>query len=186
MLRRGPWLVLAQFVVETFSDALAHQEVSNAGFRSVWLVVRREVRTRHGRHIITQSLFPGYNFVEFNPYHQHWKTIPKLRGVKSILGPTPEKPQPLPKGALEELRARFAAGEMTSAPKPNRITSPLVEGAAVLIDMPGLSDEPLPGICKMSSKECIKVMMSFFGAEREITVSLDRVSLPPTYQRKSA
>jgi len=174
------------FVIETnmMSEALAQSEVSNLGFDVTWLNTRIELRTKNGRRVIITSLFPSYIFVAFDRRQNYWKRIIQCRGVKQILGSTPDKPQPLPAGALDLIRSRFAAGEFSGVePKEKKTEEPkrvlqrrVEEGDLVLVEMGSLGGK-VSGVCTMSAKDRVKVLMEFMGGLRQLEFASSRVTL---------
>ena len=103
--------------------------------------------------------------------------ITQCRGVKCILGFSPELPTPLRDGALELLRERYAAGDFTNPhPQPKIERAKIYEGQRVLVDV---GEKPKLGICKLSRKQSIRVLMEYMGGEREAEFDISRVSPAP-------
>lgn len=155
---------LRQYVIQTnpLEEQIAVDSVGDAGFATTWLATREEIRTPKGRFITKpKPLFPSYIFAAFDVHDGGWKVIARLRGVKRILGSDPMRPTPLPLGAVDQLQARFEAGEFkVRAPEPIRV------GERLAIDV-----GPFAGriaVCTMSKGERLKVLMAVLGDEREI------------------
>ncbi len=157
--------MFSHYVAQTKNaqEALAHDEIRSIGFESIWFSIQEEIRTRHGRHFKTVSLFPNYLFIGFDYKKDNWERIANCRGVQNILGSDPVSPFPLPLGTVEAIRLRFDAGEFSPA-KPVLIE---VEKKP-LLDLETLKVKA--GVSKLSRGERIKVLMTFFGAEREVTI----------------
>ncbi len=72
-------------------------------------------RVRPWRGAVQRSapLFPGYLFLQLDVAlpGAGWRIAASRRGVHCLLGPTPERPMPVPVGIVEQLQARWAAGE---------------------------------------------------------------------------
>lgn len=174
---------LQQFVIETFEmqESLAHREVTNAGYDCTWLKEQKEYRTKHGRRLVTVSFLPSYLFVALDIVHDNWRRIIGLRGVKQILGSTPEKPKALPAGDLDEIIARLAASDTAGVePKdgPKPIRKHLKTDDTVFIDM-GAQRPLVAKFLRMTPKERARVLMEYMGGEREAEFDMARVTLAP-------
>ncbi len=162
-------------------EALAYGEVTKLGFNCTWLKAQEEIRTKHGRRIITTSIFPSYLFVAFDLVHSNWRRLVGRRGVKQILGSSPEKPMALPPGELDRIIGSFSA--LASAPiageEPKELKQQIINaGDTVLIHMGGQA--PIVAKVKLPPvKERIRVLMEFMGGIREATFDMARVTLAP-------
>lgn len=72
-----------------------------------------QVRPWRGQAQRSAPLFPGYLFLQMDVSEvgQRWRLACSRRGVHCLLGPTPERPLPVPVGIVEELVQRWVAGE---------------------------------------------------------------------------
>lgn len=73
--------------------------------------IRQHPRFAHRPHQVQTSLFREYFFTEIDLVADTWHKICSTRGVKRLLGSSPESPTPVPAGGVEELMVRVAAGE---------------------------------------------------------------------------
>lgn len=65
----------------------------------------------------TVPIISGYIFTMFDRDQDRWRSINGTRGVKRILG-DPERPTPVPIGAVEEMMSRWTAGEYEKRAEP--------------------------------------------------------------------
>lgn len=100
------------------ADQVARVELERVGI-AVTLLTRiyespvDQVRPWRGGAQRSAPLFPGYLFLSMDvgAAGARWRLACSRRGVQRLLGPTPERPQPVPVGIVEDLVARWRAGE---------------------------------------------------------------------------
>jgi transcription elongation factor/antiterminator RfaH len=115
------------------------------------------------------SMFPGYLFVRFDPSIDPWRRITNTRGVRSILGTTPERPTPLPTDVIQAiadnataLNARFEAmarARLTGIPL--RVTKGPWAG--------------MEGVCLWHANDRVRLLLSLFGRPTKIEMPVGRV-----------
>lgn len=99
-------------------ERLALMEMQRVGLQAILLTRIYEtaadnVRPWRGQAQRSAPLFPGYLFLQMDvgEVGQRWRLACSRRGVRCLLGPTPEQPMPVPVGIVEELVRRLDAGE---------------------------------------------------------------------------
>lgn len=99
-------------------EQVARGELAKVGIPVIFLTRIYEtgedrVRPWRGSAQRLAPLFPGYLFVSMDvgEVGQRWRVACSRRGVHRLLGPTPERPMPVPVGIVEELHERWVAGE---------------------------------------------------------------------------
>ncbi len=171
--------MLADFVVQTHhnQERRAHDEIGALGYLVTFLTVREEHRTAHGRTIKIVPLFHCYIFVLLDLANHKWEEITNCRGVKNLLGSDPLSPQPLKHGTLWEIKNRFQAEEIKPIivePAPVAFkAAPIAVDQKVIVDAG--SSKPITGICTMSNKDRVRILMEYLGAQREVEMSASRV-----------
>jgi transcriptional antiterminator RfaH len=170
------FMVENDFVVQTHpcSEALAKGNLEAKGFVVYLPTVIEEIRSgrrREQRTTVMAPLFPGYLFVRLSLGDRDWSEIGSAGGVKRML-PNNEHPKPIPDGALDDLRARFDAGEFVRKVSNYRINA----GDAVTVTEGAFQGHT--GVCTVSRGERIKVMLArLWGAlEVEMPVAMVVVS----------
>lgn len=149
-------------------EALAHQSAVDLGFEPYLPTVRVEIRTRLTVTTVLEPLFHGYLFVPFDVSAQQWRKLTSARGVQCVLGAAPDRPTPIPRNALAELKTRFAAGEFNP-----RLPTQIVQGDRVTAIAGPFAGQV--GVCRMARGERLKVLMAMFGGETEIEMRADMV-----------
>lgn len=141
---------------------VAVRELTKAGFATTWLAADDTYTDRHRKtRTLKTSVFPGYLFVEFDVTDERWRMIASRRGVRCILGSDPLRPTALPDGTLDQLRAKFRAGEFKLKPLPG-----VAKGDRVVFEAGPFAG--FGGVVTQSKGERIRVLMDIFGAKREV------------------
>ncbi len=84
------------------------------GFR-VFLPLHLERGVRPGEtHIV--PLFRGYLLVSFDTSTDQWRRIYRARGIAGLIGPTTDRPTPIPVGVIEELLGRTSTRRIVDDP----------------------------------------------------------------------
>lgn len=99
------------------AEQMARGELEKVGIVAVLLTrvyETAEDRSRPWRGQAQRSapLFPGYLFLSMDvgEVGQRWRLACSRRGMHKLLGPTPERPLPVPVGIVEELVDRWRLG----------------------------------------------------------------------------
>lgn len=105
------------FVAQTQvrAELLAMQNLARQGFKAFCPRFRKA--RRHARRLdeILVPVFPGYVFVSFDPNRDPWRSINGTIGVLRLVGTTSNRPQPMPRHAMEAIRARCEGDLMTGS-----------------------------------------------------------------------
>lgn len=117
-------------------------------------------------------LFPGYLFVSFDPNVDQWRCIASTRGIWAILGDTPEKPKPIPHGVVEKFIERTSARRIVDDPGQAR---DVIYQKGDLLRVAGGAFKEFEGVCLMSTKDRVKVLLSLFGRPTEVQVPVNLV-----------
>jgi len=118
------------------------------------------VRARRVEHV--GPLFPGYLFVRFDPGKDQWRRIYRTSGIAGLIGAAVDRPTPVPEGVVEDLARRMA---------PNRIVDDQGHAAIGAGDQATVLEGPWAGwagICTLSSRERVRLLLSVFGREAEV------------------
>lgn len=102
--------------IQPGAEQVARVELAKVGIQAILLTRIYEsppdrVRPWRGGAQRSAPLFPGYLFVNMDLADLGWRKACSRRGVHCLLGPTPLQPTPVPIGIVEELYARWKAGE---------------------------------------------------------------------------
>lgn len=156
------------YVVQTHPchEALAHGNLLAAGFASYLPTVLYEGRTgrrREQRYTTMEPLFPGYLFVTFDLASPRWRTINGIRGVRRILSQDSEHPTPLAVDTLNELGARYAAGEFV-----RNATYGISAGDAVIVSSGAFQGHT--GVCTVSRGDRIRVLLNLLWGALEVNL----------------
>lgn len=162
------------YVVQTHpcSEALAKANLEARGFEVFFATVVEEIRfgrAREKRLTVMAPLFPGYLFVKLDLAQDAWRGVSSARGVKRMLGRDSEHPTPLPRGAVDDLQARFLAGEFVQRARTFAVT------AGDLVRVTEGVFEGHKGVCTVSRGERVKVLLSLLSGS--IAVDLPSVSV---------
>lgn len=167
--------MMRDYVVETTDGSaatmkIATREMIDAGFDTTWLAMDETYTDKFRKtHPLQVPLFPRYLFVAFDVADEGWKRISRLRDVKRLIGAgDPFKPTAMPLGAVDQLKMRFRAGEFKLKPLAG-----IVKGDRVVFEAGPFAGHV--GVVNESLGERLKVLMSLFGAEREVPIRSDMV-----------
>lgn len=97
----GRWHVAA---TKPGRERLACEQLGNQDFEVFLPLLRRTVRARGRLEDRREAYFPGYVFLRFDPDEPGWRAVNSTRGVRRLIM-AGERPLPLPRGFVEQLRA---------------------------------------------------------------------------------
>lgn len=162
------------YVVQTHpcSEVIAKSNLEAHGFEVYLPTVIYEGRTgrlRERRYTVEEPLFPGYLFVRLDLAMDAWRKVCAAKGVRRILGHDGEHPTPLPPTALNDLRARFDAGEFVRRPTTLRV----IAGDTVTIKTGAFQGHQ--GRCTMARGERVRVLLSLLSGAIEAIMPAESV-----------
>lgn len=102
------WNAARWYVAETHprKELTAIEHLARQGFSTFFPRFRkRQIRRQRDETVMTPA-FPGYVFVAFNIAGNGWASINSTRGIKRLVGTTPNKPQAVPDVAISLLKKR--------------------------------------------------------------------------------
>lgn len=162
------------YVVETTDGSAATMKIAmgeliKGGIATTWLAAEETYtdRLRQTR-TLKVSVFPGYLLVELDVDEDAWKYIHDMRGVKRLMCSALGTPIALPIGEVDRIKARFQAGEFKLQPLQG-----VAMGDKVVFEAGAYAGKV--GVVKQSKDERIGVLMTWFGAEREVLIRRDMV-----------
>ena len=171
------WYVLQ---TEPRCERFVLRELAEIGFNAYMpqvLHLCREVPARaQSRHQRTKPIyttrpvpmFPGYVFVSFDRDTSNWRDLCRTMGVKKLFCHGPDKPTPIRLGVIEAFRAGEDERLML------RSSAPLIEaGAIVKIEDGPFADHN--GVCLWNDQTRIRLLVSLFGRETEMTLNRTQV-----------
>lgn len=136
----------------------AYTELTAQGFE-VCLPLHLHRPVGHPERERIVPLFVRYLFIRFDPAETQWRRIYGTRGIAGIISAAPERPTPLPAGAVEGLIARMSARRVVDDPG-------LAEAAQYFTPGDRVRSRAMPelaGVCKLSDGERVSVLLSMFG-----------------------
>lgn len=163
------WYVVS---VEPRTESKAQQALEAAGFSTFLptvLAERIKRRFRWGRwfeEVRRREVvaFPTYVFVCFDVTDTAWRYIPRIAHVRCVMGPTPEKPAPIPHAAMAELMAAAANGAMN----PRQAEALIRTGIAVEVVNGPFANQV--GVCEWADSKRVALSLSLFGRETKVTL----------------
>lgn len=164
------------YVVQTLPcfEAVAKANLEARGFGVYLPTVIEEIRTgrmREKRATVMAPLFPRYLFVRLDLGDSAWRQIASVRGVQRILGNDPERPSPMPDGALGELQARYAAGEFVKRERSFTVSA----GDVIMVNEGVFQGHS--GVCTASRGERVKVLLSLLSGAVEVDLPAKLVAV---------
>lgn len=160
------------YVAETHprKELWAIEHLARQGFATFFPRFRKDPARRQRDGAVLSPAFPGYVFVAFDQAMHGWGSINSTRGIKRLVGPTPNRPQPVPQPAMELLQKRCRDGIMVN------LIDNLKPGNWVRINTGPLANK----IAQIESLDCkgrISVLFEILGSHQVIT--LDRGDVGP-------
>ena len=136
-----------------------------------------EVKEGGERKTKEAKVLPGYVLVRMELSDDTWAVVRNTPGVTGFVG-IDGKPTPLRRSEFDKIMRRTTEGrEAGAAAAPKRTTTTLEVGQAVrvlsgpLADFDGLVSEVMPESGK------VRVMLTIFGRETPVELTLDQVAL---------
>lgn len=156
------------YVVRTRWAAEAQAGVEIAKLGIPVLIPMAYTTRKEGKWMVPVSdgpLFPRYIFAAFNVRDpaSRWPEIYKCRGAVRVLGSHPTNPKPVPYRLIRAIRQR------ERPPGKRRVEAKFKTGQRVRATAGPF--QSFEGICKVSAKDRVKVLLSLFG--RETAVEFD-------------
>lgn len=149
---------------KTRQDERAEEHLQRQGYTCFRATYNRERRLKGQRRIVSESLFPGYLFIQLSP-QDSWSPLRSTRGVSRIVA-FGGYPLPISDALVDELQERDHQAIMTTLFKPGesvRINEgPFAELEAVFLAMEG--------------EERVVLLMNFLQREQRISLPLAGVS----------
>jgi transcriptional antiterminator RfaH len=161
------------FCVQIWSnlDRLAEAGLKQAGFRTFFPQVAKptpeEKRPLEGNWRF-RPLFPGYGFIAFDPECDPWWRATDVFGVAHLFKLTPEKPLPLPVGAVETFIAQ-ADDQGVIYPKI-KDRRRLVKGEVYRVKRGPLAG--INGICSWSTRKRVELLLIMLSG-RSVKTTFD-------------
>lgn len=155
----------------------ACQALESAGFGTFLPMVeetRPKRRVRWGREFIENRkaivcAFPGYLFVSFDVAGMAWRSIHRMDDVGRIISSAAERPIPVGQAAMAVLMAHAYDRTMVTDP-----TADLIEAGAQVRVLDGPFVDHL-GVCQVSRRDRIAIMVSLFGRETLVEMAVHEV-----------
>ncbi len=145
-------------------DARAEEHLQRQGYTCFRSTYRREHLVKGARRVSSESLFPGYLFIQLS-LHVSWSPLRSTRGVARIVG-FGGHPLPISDALVHTLQERDHQGIVTTLFKPGdhvRINDgPFAELEAVFLAMDG--------------DERVVLLMNFLHREQPISLPLSGIS----------
>lgn len=163
------WYVVS---VEPRTEAKVQKALEAAGFGTFLptvLAERIKRRFRWGRwfeEVRRREViaFPTYVFVSFDVTDTAWRYIGRITHVRGVMGPTPEKPAPVPHAAMAALMAAAADRAMN----PRQAEALIRAGIAVEVLNGPFANQV--GICEWADGKRVALSLSLFGRETRVTL----------------
>jgi len=164
--RRPAW-----YVVETQprAERVAQAHLERQRFDSFCPRFRKT--RRHARRVdeIVAPVFPGYLFVAFDRDRDNWTAINGTRGIRRLLGPRAQRPQPMPVAAMEALLARCEGDRM------GKLCPDFVPGDKVRL-LTGPFFDLLAEIETLDDRGRVRVLLDLMGRTTAVTVSASQLA----------
>ena len=145
-------------------EHIAIINLEDQGFQTFLPIYKRR---RKGKWLVG-PLFPGYLFINLNLRDSYWKSVNGTRGVKRIMCMDPESPSPVPTLFMETLMSSEYIEDLEKVFSPG--------------DKLQLTDGPFKGnigVCEVSSKKRVTLLLSILGGQHRVTVDLAKVVMAP-------
>jgi transcriptional antiterminator RfaH len=155
----------AWYVLQTKprAEAWACEQIVEQGFDTLLPQFHKRHRIRGVLVDVIFPAFPGYAFVKFDAWSDHWEPIASTRGVNRLLCNADGVPRSLPADVARLLVARFGSGPLESLDAAMQVIK-----AGMHLRVKKGPFENLVGECSWSKAGRVKIMLSLFGTERAI------------------
>jgi transcription elongation factor/antiterminator RfaH len=161
----------AWYVVETHSRAerVAQSHLERQGFPSFCPQFRKT--RRHARRVdeIVAPVFPGYVFAAFDRDRDNWTAINGTRGVRRLVGPCANRPQPMPTVAMEALLARCDGDRMA------RLCPSLEQGRKVRV-LTGPFADLLAEVHALDGRGRVQILLDILGGKASVAISVAQLA----------
>jgi transcriptional antiterminator RfaH len=149
------------------SRALWH--LTNQGFGAY--LPRYLKRRTHARRteMVSAPLFPGYLFVDMDVAATRWRAIRSTVGIRHLIC-RGDAPVPVPKGVVEDIRARESQDGVVPVPEP----PPFARGEAVEVREGPFRDQVGFFEC-VNDEERIVILLSMLGRQLRIPLPVHAV-----------
>lgn len=145
-------------------EQFAVVNLEDQGFATFLPIYKR----RHKGQWLLGPLFPGYLFIQLDLHDSYWKSVNGTRGVKRIMCMDPESPSPVPSQIMDALMSSEYIEDLEKIFSPG--------------DKLQLTDGPFKGnigVCELSSKKRVTLLLSILGGQHRVTVDLTKVVMAP-------
>lgn len=137
------------------------------------VVTTKIIRGR--KHMTEMPYVGGYVFCRFNRADDRWRGVYAVRGIRTVLGASPERPSPIRDDAMAILLNR-CNGQYVEAKHVDTALSKIVPiGSTVQITRGAFSGYEAE--VSWSHGDRVKVIMSLLGAQREIKLNSHDVQM---------
>ena len=151
------------------AEKLAEGHIAYQGFETYLPLCRRTIR--HARRVayVSKPLFPRYLFVAIDVSKQRWRTINGTFGVNCLVS-MGNKPQALPNGVVDELKAREAGQGLIEISQD----IPFKTGETVRLTGGALTDQ-VGLFQKLGERDRVSVLLDMLGRKLEVQVPLQAI-----------
>lgn len=162
---------------ESFCEARAEEGIvrKNIGVQcfNPRVVSTKIIRGR--KHMTEMPYLPAYLFLRFDRADDRWRGVYAVRGIRTVLGTSPERPSPIRDDAMAILLDR-CNGQYVEAKHVDTALSKIVPiGSTVQITRGAFSGYEAE--VSWSHGDRVKVIMSLLGAQREIKLNSHDVQM---------
>lgn len=169
-LRR--WYVAA---TQPCAELVAEEQLGLQGFQP-FVPKCLITRTTRGRRVTTERPYlPSYVFVRFDIDDDYWGAVNNTRGVKRLICSTPERPSAIRDDAMKVILDR-CVGQYVKADEIDSAWSGIIKCGTVI----KVTDGPFEGFegpVMWSHADRVRALFTFFGAQREIPLSVKQVAV---------
>jgi transcriptional antiterminator RfaH len=151
-------------------EKTAREQIFELGFEVILPTYLRKCRVRRRDEKIEAPVFGPYLFVRFDQAQDLWAGIVSARGVKRLFCGDGARPVPLPHAVGRDLVERFSTLPL---PGIDAVLDLIQVGLQVsIVDGPFAGHV---GICRRSTEARITLLLSIFGAKREVELDMRSV-----------
>ena len=168
---RAPRPAMRWYVAQTLprKELWAIANLQRLGFKTFFPRFRQLVPGRTRPQARLSPLFPGYVFVAFDAAQHHWTSIRGTLGVRQLIGPAQERPQPVPTRTMNYLLARCTGEVMMS------LLDDLKPGDVVQINS-GPLFRRIAQVQSLPKEGRVRLLFEMLGASHSIEVETSTLS----------